>query len=160
MSSLFGQSPLDSDPQRAETPSTESKRQELDALLTSMYQQQGITLDALPYTQHFETLFAQYREGSGLAELTRKEVFHRLHNLRKAGKLPRLGRTTVTPIKVSDDDEARLKQLIVDRIGSIGQRDQLPYDPRIDDLAQAFNTATGRSLTQADIWRLIAKIAK
>jgi len=166
MSSLFGQSPHDVSPlkdatsHRAQGTTPKSKRKELDQVLTGLYEQQGITLDALPYTQSFESLYTRYREAAGLPELTRKDVFHRLHNLRKAAKLPRLGRSTTTPIKVSDDDEQRLKELIIERIGTVGQRDQLPYDPRIDDLAQVFNTVTGRSLTQADIWRLIAKIAK
>ena len=61
---------------------------------------------------------------------------------------------------MTPDEEAALTRLVVDLVGSLGQRDQLLYDPRFPELVAAFNTATGRNLELDDAWRLLAKIAK
>jgi hypothetical protein len=45
-------------------------------------------------------------------------------------------------------------------VGTLGQRDQLPFTPEFDRLVEAFNQRTGKSLSPHDVWRLIAKIAK
>jgi hypothetical protein len=116
------------------------------------------TLDDLPYTPEFEAIYQTM--GGGTSGRTPQQIFHRLHNLRKAGKLPRLGRAATPTVKVTPEEEQLLASMVIERVGSLGQRDQLPYDPRIDDLAQSFNQKTGRHLDQHDVWRLIAKLAK
>ncbi len=126
-----------------------------DRLLIEAYEQAGRTLDDLPYTPEFEAIFA--RVGNGRS---RREVFHRLHNLRKAARLPRLGRAASGVPRIDPEEEKLIADMVIQRVGSLGQRDQLPYDSRIDDLAQQFNDRTGRTLTQHDIWRIIAKLAK
>jgi len=45
-------------------------------------------------------------------------------------------------------------------VGSLGQRDQLPYSEQSGPLVAAFNQQTGRDLTPHDVWRLVAKLAK
>ena len=130
-----------------------------DQKLIAAYVETGRTLDDLPYTDAFESLFAAI--GGDQSGKDRRAVFHRLHNLRKAKKLPRLGRTSDPAAPhVLPEDEAALAQLVIDRVGTLGQRDQLPYDPKFDDLLQTFAAKTGRELSQRDAWRLIAKLAK
>lgn len=130
---------------------------EVDRLIASAYERTGRTLDDLPYTEEFEQLW------SSLAKATnsgRRELFHRLHTMRKAGRLPRLGRARSSPPKIEAGEEALLGVLVVESVGTLGQRDQLPYTPEFDALLERFNTETGRSISPHDAWRLIAKLAK
>jgi len=122
------------------------------------YARAARTLDDLPYTPEFEALLVEARRAG--APLSPREVFHKLHNLRKAGKLPKAGRAASAPPRVTPEDEQRLAALVVERVGTLGQRDQLPYTPALDDLVQRFNAESGRWLSPHDVWRLIAKIAK
>ncbi len=126
-----------------------------DQPLVTAYTAAGRTLDDLPYTPEFEALFASL---DGVR--SRREVFHRLHNLRKAARLPRLGRASEPAPKITAEDEAILTALIIDQVGTLGQRDQLPFDPRFDTVVQRFSDQTGRALNQRDVWRLVAKLAK
>ena len=74
--------------------------------------------------------------------LDRHGVFRRLHTLRKAGKLPKLGvRAVGKPPRLPADDEKLLAQLVVEAVGSLGQRDRLPYAPEFDAVVQRFNDA-------------------
>lgn len=126
--------------------------------LIAAYQNTGRTLDDLPYTLEFETLMQQ--AGKEIAGLSKREVFRRLHNLRKAAKLPRGGRSESLPVKLNPEEEAWLAAEVARVAGTLGQRDQLLYDPRFDTLLESFNTHTGRALSQHSLWRLIAKLAK
>jgi len=128
-----------------------------DDHLVAAYVAVGRTLDDLPYTDEFERLVTMLGGEGGLA---RREVLHRLHNLRKANKLPRLGRAAGPSIKVTEDEEALLEGLVTEQAGTLGQRDQLVYDARFDTLTERFNARTGRSLSRHDLWRLVAKLAK
>jgi hypothetical protein len=129
-----------------------------DQILIKAYTAAGRTLDDLPYTNEFESLYAAI--GGEQSGRDRRAVFHRLHNLRKAKKLPRLGRAAESAPHVLPEDEAVLSALVVESVGTLGQRDQLPYDARFDQLVQAFAATTGRGLSQRDVWRLVAKLAK
>ena len=131
---------------------------EFDRLLIDAYVVTGRTLDDLPYTQEFEDLFLSL--GGDACGKSRREVFHRLHTMRKGSKLPRIGRAPFNPPAITFDDEELLSSLVVAQIGTLGQRDQLPFTPRFDQLAQQFNDRTGRSLDSHDVWRLVAKLAK
>ena len=126
-----------------------------DQRLIEAYQAAGRTLDDLPYTPEFETLYAAAGEGRD-----RRGVFHRLHNLRKAGKLPRMGRASEPAPKITPEDEGVLAELVMAQVGTLGQRDQLPFDSRFDHLVQMFCERTGRTMSQRDVWRLVAKLAK
>ncbi len=116
------------------------------------------TLDDLPYTAELDAIVNDARKVDKAA--TPRAVFHRLQNIRKAGKLPKIGRAATAPPRIPSEEEARLASLVVDRVGTLGQRDQLPYTPDFDAIVEKFNAETGRSLTPHDIWRLIAKLAK
>ena len=127
-----------------------------DELLASVYQKQGRTLDDLPYTPEFEAMFAALADDG----LTRAGLFHRLHNLRKAGRLPRLGRAASPPPRISAEQEATLARLVEDAIGKLSLRDQLPYTPRFDQVVCSFNAVAGLNLSPHAVWRLVAKLAK
>jgi len=127
------------------------------AVLIAAYEHAGRTLDDLPYTPEWASLYAAVGEATGKRE---REVFHSLHNLRKAGKLPRLGRAASTPPRIDAEEEAQLRERVVGQVGSLGQRDRLPFTPEFDRLVLEFNSATGRELSPHDVWRLIAKLAK
>ena len=126
-----------------------------DALI-DVYRNLGRTADDLPYTPHFEALFSSY--ASRLDEKpTRHEVWRHLLNLRKAGKLPKLGEARSRPPKVDPEAESRLRELL----GSdIGKRDRLPYTPRFDDLVNEFNKTQARRLSPHLVWRIVARLAK
>jgi hypothetical protein len=129
-----------------------------DQNLIEVYEQVGRTLDDLPYTPEFDRIYrALDAESLGL---TRHDVLHRLHNLRKAGRLPKAGRGSTPPPRIETKEEGKLRDLVIDAAGSLGQRDQLPYTPKFDELVEQFNAGTGRSLDPHDIWRLVAKLAK
>ncbi|MCE7973551.1 MAG: hypothetical protein DYG92_04385 [Leptolyngbya sp. PLA1] len=136
---------------------TQPRTPDADDRLVAAYVEVGRTLDDLPYTDEFETLVALL---GGENAVVRREVLHRLHNLRKAHKLPRLGRAAGSSIKVTADEESILVGLVTEQAGTLGQRDQLLYDPRFDTVTERFNARTGRSLSRHDVWRLIAKLAK
>lgn len=134
-----------------------------DDLLISVYQKQGRTLDDLPYTDAFETLYRSMYGGDDEAQgyqPSRAEVIHRLQNLRKAGKLPRMGRAHGERPRVTPDQEALLASLVEQAIGALSRRDQLLYTPQFDALCTRFNTEAGLKLSPHDVWRLVAKLAK
>ena len=128
-------------------------------LLTTIYENIARTADDLPYTPHFESLYAGYTRELGDPKPTRQEVWRHLLNLRKAGSLPKLGPAKSKPPKLDKAEESRLRELLGD---AIGRRDRLPYTPRFDQLVTEFN----RPLPQAKrlsphlVWRIVAKLAK
>jgi hypothetical protein len=130
-----------------------------DDLLVSVYQKQGRTLDDLPYTDAFETLYASMYDDVDDAP-PRASVFHRLHNLRKAGKLPRMGRAHGERPRITPEQEAVLASKVEQAVGALSKRDQLLYTPTFEQLCTAFNAEAGLELSRHDIWRLIAKLAK
>jgi len=132
-----------------------------DDLLISVYQKQGRTLDDLPYTDAFESLYtAMYGDESEPHAPNRAEVFHRLHNLRKAGKLPRMGRAQGERPRITPEQEAQLVAQVEGAVGALSKRDQLLYTPQFEQLCTAFNAEASLELSRHDIWRLIAKLAK
>jgi hypothetical protein len=135
-----------------------SELTEFDRLVLDAHAASGRTLDDLPYTDEFEGIYQAL--GGDRCGKSRREVFHRLHNLRKASRLPRVGRSAPSVPQITRDDEELLSSLVVQQVGTLGQRDQLPFTPRFDLLAQQFNDRTGRSLGNHDVWRLVAKLAK
>ena len=127
-----------------------------DARLIAAYAQAGRTLDDLPYTAEFESICTAL----GSAASDRRAVLHRLHNLRKAGRLPKLGRPSGKPPAISPEEEGALSALVSEACGGLGKRDRLPYAPEFDTVAERFQAATGRAMQPHDLWRLIAKLAK
>jgi hypothetical protein len=132
-----------------------------DGLLIGAYQRQGRTLDDLPYTPQFEALYLAMYGGDPADEVPdRAAVFHRLHNLRKAGRLPRMGRAQTRPPRIDAEQERLLVDLVTQAVGALSKRDQLLYTPAFDTLVTRFNSETGLSLSPHSAWRIIAKLAK
>jgi hypothetical protein len=135
-----------------------------DELLISVYARQGRTLDDLPYTQEFESIYAAMVGDGGQSEplgsVSRSSLFHRLHNLRKAGRLPRLGRAVGAPPRIAGEHEQALIGLVEEAVGKLSLRDNLPYTPAFDELVTRFNAQVGANLLPHDVWRIIAKLAK
>jgi catechol 2,3-dioxygenase-like lactoylglutathione lyase family enzyme len=124
--------------------------------LASIYQSIGRTADDLPYTPHFESLYSSYA-GHLDTKPTKQEVWRHLLNLRKAGKLPKLGEARSNPPKVDPDDEATLRELLGK---DIGKRDRLPYTDRFNTIVNNFNKTKPRKLSPHLVWRIVARLAK
>jgi argininosuccinate lyase len=139
--SLFGDSlPVDDD----------------DAALINAYVSADRTLDDLPYTDEFESIHRAVGGSGG----SRNSVFHRLHNLRKAGKLPRLGKAREKPPIITDEQTAVLTELVEGAIGKLSLRDQLPFTDDFDRIVAGFNARTGLQFSPYQVWRVVAKLAK
>src|SRR3954453_1039551 len=82
-----------------------------DALI-KLYQKLGRTADDLPYTPHFESLYEPYAAHYTDPKPSRAEVWRHLLNLRKAGKLPKLGEARSKPPDVSPEDRELLRKLL------------------------------------------------
>jgi cephalosporin-C deacetylase-like acetyl esterase len=124
-----------------------------DAALIAAYAAQGVTLDALPYTPAFAWIVARV----GIGE---REALHRLHTLRKAGRLPRLGRAPERPGRLDPAHEAVLAALVIREAGAMGQRDRLPHTPAFERVVEEFNAKTGLAMSAHDVWRQVARMAK
>jgi predicted enzyme related to lactoylglutathione lyase len=125
--------------------------------LIAAYQKIARTADDLPYTPHFESLYSAYSAQHGETRPTRAEVWRHLLNLRKAGKLPKLGEARSKPPTVSDEDRAALREMLG---ADIGKRDRLPYTERFDAVVDEFNRTQPRPLSPHLVWRLVATLAK
>jgi catechol 2,3-dioxygenase-like lactoylglutathione lyase family enzyme len=127
-----------------------------DALIHA-YERVARTADDLPYTPHFENLYSTYAASFGESKPTRAEVWRHLLNLRKGGKLPKLGEARSRPPDVSPEDRAKLR----DALGAdIGKRDRLPYTKRFDEIVDAFNLTQQRPISPHLVWRMVATLAK
>jgi catechol 2,3-dioxygenase-like lactoylglutathione lyase family enzyme len=129
-------------------------------VLTRLYEQIGRTADDLPYTPHFESLYKDYAAqlaARGAGDLPREEVWRHLLNLRKAGKLPKLGESRSAPPEISDADKKKLAELVGDQIG---RRDRLPYTGRFDKIVDEFNKSQPRPISPHFVWRLVATLGK
>jgi len=126
-------------------------------VLATIYQNIARTADDLPYTPHFESLYASYTKQLGEPKPSRQEVWRHLLNMRKAGDLPKLGPAKSKPPKLDKQEEHRLRDLLGD---AIGKRDRLPYTPRFDQLVTDFNRPLAKKLSPHLVWRIVAKLAK
>ena len=126
-------------------------------LLIQLYEKIGRTADDLPYTPHFESLYEPYIAPHADPKPSRAEVWRHLLNLRKAGKLPKLGEARSRPPDVPPEAREQLRELLGE---TKGKRDRLPYTDRFDQIADAFNKTLPRPLAPHLIWRLIATLAK
>ncbi|MGP1347577.1 MAG: hypothetical protein ACTS3F_13045 [Phycisphaerales bacterium] len=124
--------------------------------LIAVYERAGRTLDDLPYTPEFDRI----RAALDLQDEPPRDTLARLQRLRKSGRLPRLGRASTLPVQLHAEESALLERLTLERIETLGQRDQLPYTPVFDAIVDRFNAQTGRSLEHHAVWRMIARLAK
>jgi len=126
-------------------------------VLVRIYEQLRRTADDLPYTPHFERLYDSYLAEHQGAKPTRRQVWRQLLNLRKSGKLPKLGEAPTPPPSAPAESIALLKKLLG---AGMGKRDRLPYTEEFEKLVDAFNAKQQRPLSPHLIWRLVARLAK
>jgi catechol 2,3-dioxygenase-like lactoylglutathione lyase family enzyme len=126
-------------------------------LLIKLYEEVGRTADDLPFTPDFERLYIPYAQQHPEPQPSRQEVWRHLLNLRKAGKLPKLGEARSPAPEVTPEDQQTLRKLLGQ---DIGKRDRLPYTDRFDKLVDRFNQTQKRPLSPHLVWRLVAKLAK
>lgn len=129
-----------------------------DRALIDAYVAANRTLDDLPYTAELTAIIESLRRAGDVR--TERDVLHRLQNLRKASKLPKAGKAATSPPRISDDHQRLLADLVVQEVGSLGKRDQLPYSPGFERLHHRFNEAAALAVQPHELWRLIAKLAK
>jgi hypothetical protein len=126
-------------------------------LLIKLYEKIGRTADDLPYTPQFEQMYEPYIAQHADPKPTRAETWRHLLNLRKAGKLPRLGEARSKPPSLEPDARQRLRDMLA---ADIGKRDRLPYTRRFDELVDQYNKTLPRPLSPHLIWRAVATLAK
>jgi catechol 2,3-dioxygenase-like lactoylglutathione lyase family enzyme len=126
-------------------------------VLIALYEKIGRTADDLPYTPHFESLYEGYINELSTEKPTRAEVWRHLLNLRKGGKLPKLGEARSKAPEVPPEAKATLRNLLG---ADIGKRDRLVYTERFDEIAEQFNKTLPRPISPHLLWRLIATLAK
>ena len=126
-------------------------------VLAKMYVRVGRTADDLPYTPHFERLYTAYAAEHPDAKPTRRETWRHLLNLRKAGKLPKLGEAPDRPAGGRAGGRGSAQALIGP---GIGKRDRLPYSEEFDKLVDTFNKNRQRPMSPHLVWRVVAKLAK
>lgn len=125
--------------------------------LVQLYEQIGRTADDLPYTPNFEQLYEPYAAAHAHPKPSRAEVWRHLLNLRKAGRLPKLGAAKSKPPPLDAEERARLKAVLAK---DIGRRDRLPYTERFDRIVDSFNKTLARPLSPHLVWRAVATLAK
>jgi len=126
-------------------------------ILTRLYAELGRTADDLPYTPHFERLYASYLAAHGAVKPTRRQTWRHLLNLRKSGKLPKLGEAPTPPPPATPEAIALLKNLLGP---ATGKRDRLPYTDEFDKLVDSFNATQEQRLSPHLVWRLVARLSK
>lgn len=130
-----------------------------DAFLVEHYRAVGVPLDDLPYTPDFDQIRRDYADRFGA--ITERELFHRLLRLRKAARLPRVGRIALRPLGANADDVDVLENLVEKYAGTLGQRDRLPYTAEFEQLVREFNhRSLCAPLSPHEIWRLVCRMAK
>ncbi len=137
-------------------PGVEPRQSAKPERLIAAYERIRLTADDLPYTPQFETLYLEYASAFD-PKPSRAEAWRHLLNLRKSGKLPKLGEARSVPPEIDDDDRARLLDLIGD---DLGRRDRLPYSDRFNQIVDAFNAGRSRPISPHHVWRLVATLAK
>ena len=146
----------DAKPPEALFPGTLTRLPVKAAPLIDVYRQVGLTADDLPYTPQFERVHSTYAAVQG-EQLTRGETWRHLLNLRKAGKLPKLGVARSDPPELGAEAIEELKRLIGPHKG---RRDRLPYTEQFDRLVDEFNRSLPRPLSPHLVWRVVARLAK
>jgi hypothetical protein len=150
-SDWFGQPPTDDSKLKKRT-------NEADRLaLARLYAEVARTADDLPYSPEFESLCEQYAAAIGVESVPHGEVWRQLLNLRKAGKLARLGAARSVAPQISDDEKSLLRQTLGD---TIGRRDRLPYSAEFDAICDRLNRGRRRRYSPHQVWRIIATMAK
>ena len=129
-----------------------------DERLVQAYQQLGRPVDDLPYTPEFDQLVADLRATGDSRDPT--TLLRRLMALRKAARLPRMGRLATPVLRVPPQDVELVEWLLRRHLGSTGSRDRLPYTDQFDQLLDLYNQQATVRLDPHHFWRLVARVSK
>lgn len=114
--------------------------------------------DALPYTDQFAKLKAAY-ERNQKATIKDVDFWRMVSSIGKGGGLAKKGgkkRAPRTPT-LTDDEQLEILRLLPD---GIGNRDQLPYTAKFDEMHKRFAKLTGKKLGKHEFWRGVSRVAK
>lgn len=110
------------------------------------------TRDALPYTDEFELLYAEY----ALSGMAKHDFWRSLSNCAKGGGLKGKQRGS-RALKLSHGELDRIRVLLSSRFG---QRDDLPYTDDFEHAIENFNKKAKNSLSPQEVWRVVCNLAK
>jgi hypothetical protein len=114
-----------------------------------------LTRDALPYTDEFERLYAEF--GHRASEtITRHRFWRMLSNAAKRGGWKGKQRGEPGP-ELTHQQEDILRGMLT---GKLGSRDGLAYTTELGVVLEQFNSNSGLSLTEQQLWRAIGNISK
>lgn len=112
-------------------------------------------LDAIAYTQTFESLFIDFN-GSRLTKWTRPDFWKLLLAIRKQGLGGERRASTPSP-KLNAKQQARLKELMPKTRGEV---DRLPYTVDFERIYQEFSKYMSATMKKRDVWLACLHIAK
>ncbi len=114
--------------------------------------------DALPYTDEFDKLKQRF-EKKQKATITDLDFWRMMSSVGKGGGLGKKGEKKKAPRTptLSADEQLEILRRFPD---GIGNRDDLPYTPKFDELYRRFNRQTGKELTKHEFWRGVSRVAK
>jgi hypothetical protein len=138
-----------------QTMSTESPTIEPQAAARQLLKNTEQTRDALPYTDEFERLYAEFARLTQAAH-SRHQFWRLLSSVAKKGGWKGRKRGEAAPDLTLQQADT-LRRLVAGRLGS---RDGLPYSDTFDRLKGQFNAATGLALTDRQFWRAVCHLGK
>lgn len=111
--------------------------------------------DALPYTDEFERLKEAFYDRT-FKKLSDSEFWAALVRVAKKGGIRGKVAQADAP-KLTEEQRESLKRVMP---VPLGERDKLPYTDRFDRMVRLFNSNTGLTLSQREVWLAILAIAK
>lgn len=114
--------------------------------------------DALPYTDEFEQLKVKF-EKSQKTTIKDVDFWRMLSSIGKGGGLGKKNGKKQTPRTptLSSDEQLEILRLFPD---GIGNRDDLPYTAKFDEMHRRFAKLTGKNLSKHEFWRGVSRVAK
>jgi len=116
-----------------------------------------IPRDALPYTDEFAQLKARFEQKHGVK--TEAEFWRALSSIGKQGGLAGSGGRKRAPRTrtLTEEEQLEILRLFPD---GIGNRDNLPYTAKFDELHRRFEKRTNAKLSDHEFWRGVSRVAK
>jgi hypothetical protein len=129
-----------------------------DQRLVNLYTEIGVPSDALLYSPEFDLLMNRLQAAGD--KRTSEVIAHRLLQLRKAARLPRIGRSSLSSVKLTEPDLDLVQGLLKQHLGALGSRDQLPYTEKFNQIRSEYNRRATQTLDPYQFWRVVARVSK
>ena len=137
---------------------TSKYTKDVRAVIAKLLEASPLPRDSLPYTDEFTKLRSEFGRLTGLP-YGEREFWQAVASVGKGGGLAGKGgrkRAPRTP-SLTKAEQLELLRLMPE---GIGNRDQLPYTPRFDELRRRFERLTGKQLTDHEFWRALSRVGK